>query len=132
MPHPTNREYKENFSMMMGFGKSNVPFQSNVAEFDRLPIQKISDSDNQIAAARLTPSANNSQPWKLHFENGKVTVTYYGREAFQLIFKRKFSRVDLEIITKHIELAILYEYKKILSIVPKNEGKSFFVEINYK
>ena len=126
-------ESDDDFCIMLAFGKTNVPLRSGVQEFKRLSIDEISNSDNVIAqAARLAPSAMNSQPWKLDFSDGKVTIRYYGRGVSKLILKHKLSKIDLGIVTKHIETALLFEGKYIREITPKTNGKGFEIDVIYQ
>ncbi|MDR0877210.1 MAG: hypothetical protein LBN21_04095 [Treponema sp.] len=129
MPKP--KEKKQNFCIMLGFGKTAVPQRKGEQDFNRLPINEITDVDNQIAkAVRLAPSAVNSQPWKLHFENGKVIINYFGRGIMKTLLK-KLNKLDVGIATRHIEVALLNEGKEIKSITPMGKGNDFKIEIVY-
>jgi nitroreductase len=129
MQKPKNK--KKNFCILLGFGKTNIGQRKGEQDFDRLPVNEISDADNAIAkAARLAPSAVNSQPWKLHFENGKVIIKYFGRGPLK-IFLKKLNKIDLGIVTRHVEVALLNEGREIKSITPKGAGKEFEIEIIY-
>ena len=126
-------EQGEGFCIMMAFGKTDVPLRKGAGDFKRLPISEISDADNTIAqAARLAPSAMNSQPWKLSFSDGKITARYHGRGVSQLMLKKKLSKIDLGIITRHIEVALQNEGKVIQWVKPVTIGKDFAVEVNYQ
>jgi hypothetical protein len=117
---------------MLGFGKTTVPQRKVEQDFNRLPVNEISDADNAIAeAARLAPSAMNSQPWKLHFENGKVTISYFGRGMMKALLK-KLNKLDVGIVTRHVEVALLNEGKEIKSIIPKKTANGFDIEVLYK
>ena len=123
----------DDFCIMLAFGKTNVPPRRNISEFKRLPIGEVSNTDNDIAqAARLAPSAMNSQPWQLDFAEGKITIRYFGRGITKLVLKNKLSKIDLGIVTRHVETALFSEGKTIQSITPIIEGKGFAIEVIYQ
>jgi hypothetical protein len=126
------REKKADFCILLGFGKTSVEPRKGEQDFNRLPVTQISDADNTIAkAARLAPSAANSQPWKLHFEDGKVTVKYIGRGMMRMVLK-KMNKIDVGIVTSHVEAALLHEGKKIKSISPREAKNELEIEIAYE
>lgn len=128
-PSESDRAY----CIMLAFGKTNVPARRNVEEFKRLPMGEISNADNAIAqAARLAPSAVNSQPWKLDFSDGKVTIRYFGRGVTQLMLKKKLNKIDLGIITRHVKVALENEGRTIQSVAPLVGGKDFAIEVIYR
>ncbi|MDR1400398.1 MAG: hypothetical protein LBJ41_10785 [Treponema sp.] len=125
-------EPEQNYCILLAFGKTDVPTRKAEGEFKRLPISEISDQDNLVAkAVLLAPSAVNSQPWKLHFESGKVVIRYFGRGLMKLMLRKKLNKIDLGIAARHIETALLHDGKAILSITPKTSGKTFEIEITY-
>lgn len=131
MAKPNKKE--NDYCIMLAFGRTDVPIRNGSQDFNRLAIDEISNSDNCIAAvARLAPSAVNTQPWKLHFEDGKVTVKYFGRGMMKLILKKKLNKIDMGIITRFIEVTLDQEKKEIISIMPKTAEKCFEIEISYK
>ena len=124
---------RDDFCILLAFGGSNVPFRTGEKDFNRLPIIEISDTDNAAAhAVRLAPSAMNSQPWKLAFNDGLVTVKYFGRGISQMILKNKMSKVDVGIASRHVVVALQNEGKEIVSVTSKADKKDFSVEIKYK
>jgi hypothetical protein len=132
MAQPEGKENKEDYCIMLAFGKTEQPLRNGAEDFNRLSVEEMSNEDNDIArAARLAPSAVNSQPWKLKFESGKITVEYQGRGLMKGILRKKMNKVDVGIITRHIELALLNEGKTISDIFIQGDGKSFAVEIFY-
>ena len=115
------------FCIMMAFGKTDVPPRKEEQDFNRLPMTEISPSDSFIArCARVAPSARNSQPWKLIFEEGEVKIEYFGRGIFKGLFRKKLSMIDLGIVTRHVELGLLKEGKKVTSVVPASEPDNGF------
>jgi hypothetical protein len=126
-------EPERDYCILLAFGKTDVPTRKAEGEFKRLPLSEISDQDNPVArAVRLAPSAMNSQPWKLHFESGKVVIRYFGRGLLKLLLRKKLNKIDLGISARHVEAALIHEGKTILSITPKTGGKTFEIEIPYK
>jgi nitroreductase len=122
----------QGYCILLAFGKTDIPLRVSEKEFERLPVEKISDQVNTIAeAARLAPSAVNSQPWKLHFDKGKVVIQYFGRGAMKLMLRKKLSKIDLGIVTRHVEIALLQEGKTIQGISTHTNGKSFEMEVTY-
>jgi hypothetical protein len=129
MARPKNG--RPDFCILMAFGKTDVPRRNNVHDFNRLPIDAISNAVNTATeAARLAPSAMNSQPWKLLFEDGSVRIRYFGRGIMKLMLK-KLNKIDVGIVTRHVEVALRHEGKEIKSITPRVGGKDLSVEIVY-
>ena len=123
----------DDFCIMLAFGKTTVPARRDACEFKRLPIGEISNADNAVAqASRLAPSAMNSQPWKLDFADGKVTIRYFGRGVTKLILKKKLSKIDIGIVTMHTATALLNEGKTIRGIIPISNGRDFAMDIIYQ
>jgi molybdopterin-binding protein len=90
----------------------------------------MSDTDNAVArAARVAPSAMNSQPWVLNFKSNSVLINYKGRGLAQGILKKKLNKIDLGIVTAHVELALANEGKAVQSIKVNDSGKNLSVEV---
>jgi nitroreductase len=121
---------EEKYCIMLAFGSTEKPIRKHEDDFNRLPITTISDKDNKISrAARLAPSAINTQPWKLKFTDEKIVVNYFGRGLTKLILRNKLSKIDLGIVTAHIAIALNYEFSNIQVI---DKGSTFSVEILYR
>jgi hypothetical protein len=121
----------KDYRIMLAFGKTEMPLRTGELDFKRKAVSEISNEDNTIAGvARLAPSAVNFQPWKLHFTPGKITVQSNGRGIGNLLMAN-LQKIDLGIALKHIELAMEHEGKSITTITPKEDGKTFSVEISY-
>jgi hypothetical protein len=120
-----------NFCIALVFGKTDEPERSGEVDFKRLPMGEISDADNIVArVARLAPSAMNSQPWKLHFEDGKVIVRYFGRGLTKRML-RKTNKIDVGIVSRNIRVALEHEGETVDSITVKSDGKNFEIELHY-
>ena len=121
------RNASDGFCIMLAFGRTDVLSRNGEEDFSRLPIDEISNSDNSVAkCARVAPSARNSQPWKLTFEENEVKIDYFGRGMLKGIFRKKLSMIDLGIVTRHVELGLLKEGRNITSIEPAPEPDNGF------
>lgn len=129
MPKP--KEENGDFAIMLAFGNTDFPIRLP-SDFNRLPVQKIANIDNTVTqSARLAPSAMNSQPWFITYTENKVTVEYVGRGITKALLRKKLSKIDIGIVTRHIELALQNEGKTILEINPFEREKTFGVELLY-
>ena len=120
----------DDFCILLVFGESDVPFRKGEEDFKRLPIEEISSSDNIVArAARLAPSAQNYQPWKLIFGENRVIIDYVGRGLLKGVFRKKLSMIDMGIVTRHIEETLIEEGKTVTSITSKTTDRDFRIEV---
>jgi nitroreductase len=127
-------ESKPDYVIMLAFGKTEVPLRAGAQDFKRLALDEVSNENNAVAqAARLAPSAANSQPWKLRFEDGKVTVRYFGRGLLKATLK-KMNKVDIGIVLRHIEVTLLREGKAVRSVTATTTagGGDLTAEITYE
>ena len=92
-------------AVMMAFGHPDkAPERTQEADFKRRKLADISDiADERLEAARLAPSATNSQPWAFLHEGETIHVY---REKLSLIKARTHGRMNL--IDTGIALAHLY------------------------
>ena len=121
----------DDFCILMAFGNTDVPIRNGEHEFNRLPVKEISNVDNAVArAARFAPSANNSQPWRLTFGDGEVNIRYQGRGLTKL-FLRKLNMIDMGIVTRHVEEALINEGKNVDSITPMPLDDGFEIEVKF-
>ncbi|MDR1328163.1 MAG: hypothetical protein LBK23_01000 [Oscillospiraceae bacterium] len=122
------KEQAPDYRILLGFGKTDVPLRRGEGDFKRKKISDASNADNAVArAARLAPSAVNFQPWRLVFEDGKVTVAANVRGVGKLLPGRLYL-YDLGIALKHVEVALEHEGKTVTSFTPRGSGKTFAVE----
>ena len=123
---------KDGHCITLAFGNTDVPFRKSEEEFKRMDVNEISNIDNAVArAVRLAPSARNSQPWRLDFEEGGVLISYRGRGLMQMALKKKLSKIDLGIAAKCAELAIINEGGEVYGISVTGNDKEFAVRISY-
>ncbi|MDR1697901.1 MAG: hypothetical protein LBR37_03195 [Erysipelotrichaceae bacterium] len=121
------------FSIMMAFGKTRVPYRKDEKDFKRLLVEKISNQSNDIArAARLAPSAVNSEPWQLVFGDKSVSINYFGRGILKQLLKRKMSKIDIGIMTRYVEIALLHEGRNVLALTLNDDEDHFGVRISYE
>ena len=122
----------DDYRIMLAFGKSDAPLRAGEGDFSRLPLHEISAEDNPvIRAARLAPSAMNSQPWKFECADGLVAVRYFGRGLTKLLI-RNMNKIDVGIASRHAAVALRESGKDVISVTPKADGKELAVEIRYK
>jgi hypothetical protein len=125
------KEQAPDYRILLGFGKTDVPLRRGEGDFKRKKISDVSNIDNAVTrAARLAPSAVNFQPWKLVFEEGKVTVTANVRGIGKLLPGRLYL-YDLGIALKHVEVALEHEGKAVTSFTTRGSGKTFAAEVAF-
>ncbi|MDR0356775.1 MAG: hypothetical protein LBH63_00125 [Clostridiales Family XIII bacterium] len=126
------KEEKADFCIMLAFGETDVPMRNGASSFRRLPLKKLTNEDNTVArAVRLAPSAQNSQPWEMRFEQDLMILRCVGRGVFRQVLQKKLNKIDLGIAARHAEIALRNDGKTIESVTPKSDGKAFEIEIRY-
>ncbi|MCL2050710.1 MAG: hypothetical protein FWG91_03110 [Lachnospiraceae bacterium] len=122
---------KADYRILLGFGKTDVPLRDGERDFKRKKITDISNEDNPVArAARLAPSAVNFQPWKLHFDDGLVTVKSNVR-GLGKVLPGKLYLFDLGIVLKHVELALEHEGKEVSPFKLENKGSAAEISVYF-
>ena len=123
----------KDFCIMLAFGRSDVPFRGSEQDFKRLPIDEISSFDDIVSrAARLAPSARNSQPWKLTSCDNNIRIEYIGRGAFKSILRNRLSMIDIGIVTCHVELGLFHERNTVNKMTLEPDGKGFSVTLSFE
>lgn len=96
----------------MAFGKPKVQLhRTSNLEFNRKPLPKISDIKNEgyigalLEAARLAPSATNSQPWFFKGNNHVIHAYSFKPNILRAIMLKKYIKIDMGIALYHIKLA---------------------------
>ncbi|MGZ7068936.1 MAG: nitroreductase family protein [Methanobacterium sp.] len=116
------------FIILMAFGKPLDPlYRDNIDEFKRNPIEKISNvngADNLVEAARLAPSATNSQPW--FFTGNDTTIHVYSIKPnfLKAMVVNKYIPIDIGISIYHLKVAAEHFGKTTQIIYDKNEEKN--------
>jgi nitroreductase len=100
------------FVILMAFGKANVPLhRTSTLEFKRKPLNKISNIKNDgdmgalLEAARLAPSATNSQPWFFTSEDQVIHIYSFKPSILRAIILKKYIPIDMGIVLYHLKVA---------------------------
>jgi hypothetical protein len=99
--------------------------RKNVSEFNRKPLDQISKGDkflDIIEAARLAPSATNSQPWFFVTDDNHIHCYCIKPGLVKRIIYKKMNRINMGISLCHLWLAGLN----------KNIGISFYTDPDAK
>lgn len=99
------------FVILLAFGKPHEPLHRNVSEFRRKPLQEITDiegADDFLEAARLAPSAGNSQPW--FFKGNKSLIHAYTSKAYPVKkyspeIVKKYNTISMGTAIYHLNVA---------------------------
>ncbi len=88
--------------MMIAFGKSREFHRMGAEDFTRKSIVEISDTEDMcLEAARLAPSAINSQPWRF-VHNGETIHTYCMERFFRKQMLGDMNKMDIGIALAHM------------------------------
>ena len=119
--------------IVMAFGRTKIPYRKNEKEFNRLSITKICNQENEITKAiRLAPSAVNSQPWKIDYQDKKIEIHYHGRGPLKLALAPKMNKIDIGIMTCFVETTLKHFNKKIKKFMINISKKQYSVTIEYE
>ncbi|MGF7117705.1 nitroreductase family protein [Methanobacterium oryzae] len=121
------------FVIVMAFGKPQdigSMHRSSVSEFKRKPISEISDikdTDEILEAARLAPSAGNSQPW--FFTGNKNLIHAYGSKPYAVKEHKaprvkKYNTISMGISLYHLKVAAEHFGKKMEILFDKTAEKN--------
>ncbi len=123
---------RKDFCIALALGNTKEPMRKDAKDFKRIPVNKISPDDNEIAqAVRLTPSSLNSQPWKLIYGAGRIILEDAGRGMARPILKNKLNKIDLGIAARHAALALKENGHIVTGCLPDESGKNFQIELSY-
>jgi len=100
------------FVILLAFGKPDEPlYRSDIGEFKRKSLDKITDispTDNNreiLEAARLAPSATNSQAWYLSGDDGSIDVYSVKPNFIRSLVAKKYIPIDAGILIYHVMVA---------------------------
>lgn len=136
IPQPTKELLKSSdmeFIIFLSFGKPTAPLhRKSVSEFKRKSLEEISDvadAEELLKAARLAPSAGNSQPWFFTGEENIIHVYSIKPGFIRGLLSGKFIPIDVGIAFYHLKLAAEYLGKKTEIVfdktVPDNSSKGY-------
>ena len=100
------------FVIFIAFGKPRdlkTLHRNSISEFKRKPLREVTDitgADELLEAARLAPSATNSQPW--FFTGDKSIIHAYSIKLglIKSLMVKKYIPIDVGIAIYHLEIAI--------------------------
>lgn len=121
------------FIILLAFGKSKEPLhQRNISEFKRKPLKDISDvagADELLEAARVAPSATNSQPWFFSGDENVIHVYSIKPGFIKGFMTKKYIPIDIGIALYHLKLAAEHFGKKTEIVfdktAPDNSSKGY-------
>lgn len=114
---------KKDFVIAIGFGEAiNSPYRE-LSGFKRKPAEAVySGTDERLEAARLAPSASNSQNWFFEEQDGSIHVYQKKINAFQDMLYGKMNKIDIGIALCHLYIAGLQ----------KELNFEFITDVNHK
>ncbi len=140
MIKPQKTDYKGlKYVIGLAFGRADEPLtRASAAEFKRKSLEKTAEGTEAFAdmleAARLAPSAVNSQPWLFSADNGKLIVS---REKLNIVKPPIFGRlnqIDTGIALCHIDAAAEHFGKKAeftFSGCPDTKSSVFMAAVEF-
>ncbi len=99
-------DVKKDFVIAIGFGETlNGPYRE-MSGFKRKPAEEVySGVDERLEAARLAPSATNSQNWFFEEQDGSIHVYQKAINLLQSMLYGKMNQIDIGIALCHIYIA---------------------------
>jgi len=93
------------YVIAISFGKPAEPLHRELSAFKRKTLAEISEgSDQRLEAARLAPSAMNSQNWFFAADNGKIHCYRKKSNPLLRFMLTNMNRIDMGIALYHIAL----------------------------
>ncbi len=110
------------FVIILAFGKTVDSPHREPSAFTRKPLTEVSSgADNRLEAARLAPSATNSQNWFFACDNGKIDVFQKKLNPAMALMYDKMNKVDMGIALCH--LCVATEHNGLKFVFSKEAGK---------
>jgi nitroreductase len=116
------------YVIALAFGNADEPLhRDNISEFKRKPLSEISsvnNADELLEAARLAPSATNSQPWYFSGSADNLIISRKLPNIIKAAVYSKFNQIDIGIALYHLQVSALHmgkniEFKRENDEVPK-------------
>lgn len=114
------------FVIFIAFGKPEDPeslYRTDLSQFNRKSLRAITDitgADELLEAARIAPSATNSQPW-FFTGNEKLIHAYSVKPGFiKSLMTKKYISIDLGIVIYHLQVAAEHFGKKAKFVFDEN------------
>lgn len=121
------------FVILMAFGRATEPlYRDNINEFKRKDLEMISDiqvtDQNReiLEAARLAPSATNSQAWFLSGDDRVIDVYSAKPNFIRSLIAKKYIPIDAGILIYHVMVAAEYHQKNPEIVFKSNMNKKGF------
>ena len=126
------REQRHDDAIVMAFGRTELPLRGGEADFSRLKLSDIASGDTPVLrAARLAPSAVNSQPWQLEQRDGAVVIRYKGRGLMKARLEKKLNKIDCGIVTRFAVTALEQQGRTLTAPELRSEGRDFVITVPF-
>lgn len=129
MGKPSEMKYNSTmeYIIMISFGKANGNPHRENSEFNRKSLSEIANvEDTKLEAARLAPSATNSQPWYFVKEDDEYHVFCIKQNIVKKLLLEKMNKIDMGIVlaSLYTEFEDTFKFKKIKE-EPTKEGYTY-------
>ncbi|MGE5678697.1 MAG: nitroreductase family protein [Pseudomonadota bacterium] len=105
------------YVITLAIGYAEEPLhRTDISEFKRNPISEISSligAEELLEAARLAPSASNTQPWYFSGSTDKIVVSRKLPNMLKAALYGKYNLIDIGIVLCHLWIAALFAGKDI-------------------
>ena len=113
----TEKDESPDYRIAIGFGKTPYPPYRDPEGFIRKPVDEISNAwEERIEAARLAPSAVNSQPWFFESVQGELRVYHKKLSPLEKLVSGRWLWVNMGIALAHIYIASEYQGREFLFV----------------
>lgn len=136
------RKSELKFVILLAFGKPDEPlYRTDIGEFKRKSLDKITDitlTENNkeiLEAARLAPSATNSQAWFLSGDDGSIDVYSIKPNFIRSLVAKKYIPIDAGILIYHVMIAANHMHKDpeiVFKDDVEKQGYKYHASINMK
>jgi nitroreductase len=121
-----NEKSALSYVIAISFGTPNEPLHRSLSEFKRKPLSAISEGeDPRLEAARLAPSAVNSQNWFFATDGGKIHCYRKRINPIAGLIYNRMNQIDMGIAIYHIAAeSDSFKFSKS-KIVPERKGYAY-------